>query len=290
MRYLLAFGLFVFILAFLLASSYADELSLSLTYLARYNIEDESEGLNEPSGLALSHGKNALWTISDDTDKIFKLGLDGELKEEKSFTIPIEGFEGITLDPGGEFLFTIKEEHNVIITIQVDPQEVVARKGLAEMTGYDTVKQYFPTNEDNKGLEGITWNTTTGTIFVIKEGHPGVLIEVSSDLQTIQRHKLLNDENGFFDIEVTGDQIDFSGICYDARRDRFWIVSDKAERLYMYDWKENTVIQSFRLGYGKDGEYREIEKAEGVAIDPDSNRLYVVSDKEVRLYVFDIRE
>ena len=99
---------------------------------------------------------------------------------------------------------TVKEENNEIIKIQVDTQEVVARKRLAEMTGYDTVKQYFPVNEENKGLEGITWNTTTGTIFVIKEGHPGVLVEVSSDLQTIQTHQVLNDKNGFSDTEVTG--------------------------------------------------------------------------------------
>ncbi|CAD7855897.1 MAG: hypothetical protein [Olavius algarvensis Gamma 1 endosymbiont] len=49
-------------------------------------------------------------------------------------------------------------------------------------------------------------------------------------------------------------------------------------------------MQSARLGYGNKGKYREIEKAEGVAIDPDTHRLYVVSDKEARLYVFDIRE
>ena len=58
----------------------------------------------------------------------------------------------------------------------------------------------------------------------------------------------------------------------------------------MYDWKANKVMQSARLGYGNKGKYREIEKAEGVAIDPDTHRLYVVSDKEARLYVFDIRE
>ena len=49
-------------------------------------------------------------------------------------------------------------------------------------------------------------------------------------------------------------------------------------------------MQSCKLGYGHDGEYQEIEKAEGVAIDPEANRLNVVSDEEARLYVFDIRE
>jgi uncharacterized protein YjiK len=101
---------------------------------------------------------------------------------------------------------------------------------------------------------------------------------------------VLNEENGFRDPEVGAEELDFSDLCYDPSRDRFWIISDKAKRLFLYDWKGDAVVQSATLGYGKDGEYREIEKAEGVAIDTDTNRLYVVSDEETRLYVFDIRE
>ena len=129
-----------------------------------------------------------------------------------------------------------------------------------------------------------------GTIFIMKEKVPGLLVEVSSDLQTVLNHHVLNDENGFCDSEVGPDVLDFSDICYDQSRDLFWIVSDKAKRLFLYDWKENKVIQSATLGYGINGEYEEIKKAEGVTIDTDANLLYVVSDVEARLYVFDIRE
>ena len=264
--------------------------SFSLTYLDRFNIENKEEGLSEPSGLALSNGKKALWTISDDTKKIFKLSRDGDLKKDDSFEIPDKGLEGIAVVPTGAYLLTIKEETNEIIQIQVDRQEVVDRKRLANMAGYDAVASYFTGGGANKGLEGITWNHKTGTIFVMKEGCPGLLIEVSSDLKTIRSHHVLNEENGFRDIEVGADELDFSDLCYDLRRDRFWIISDKAKRLFLYDWNGNKVIQSSKLGYGKNGKYREIKKAEGVVIDPDANRLYVVSDEEVRLYVFDIRE
>ena len=270
--------------------TYLNQQSFSLTYLDRFKIENETAGLSEPSGLALSHGKNALWTISDDTKKIFKLSLDGDLKQNKSFKIPDKGLEGIVLDPTGEFLLTVKEDDNEIIKIKVDTQEVSDRQRLAKMAGFDAVAHYFASGGANKGLEGITWNRETRTIFVMKEGDPGLLIEVSSDLQTIRSYELLNDENGFRDTKVGADKLDFSDLCYDERRDLFWIISDKAKRLFLYDWKGNKVIQSCKLGYEKDGEYWEIEKAEGVAIDPDANRLYVVSDKEARLYVFDIRE
>jgi len=267
-----------------------NEQSFSLTYLDRFNIENEAEGLREPSGLALSHGHNALWTISDDTKKIFKLSRNGDLKKHDSFEIPDKGLEGIALDPTGEFLLVVEEEGNEIIKIKVDTQEVADRQRLAEMAGYDTVAHYFAGSGAKKGLEGITWNKETGTIFVMKERGPGLLVEVSSDLEKIRSHQLLNDENGFRDAEVGAEDLDFSDICYDQTRDRFWIISDKAKRLFLYDWKRNKVVQSSKLGYGKDGEYREIEKAEGIAIDPDTNRLYVVSDEEAQLYVFDIRE
>ncbi len=267
-----------------------NEQSFSLTYLDNFKIENAAEGLSEPSGLALSHRKNALWTISDDTKKIFKLSLNGDLKKDKSFKIPDKGLEGIVLDPTGEFLLTVKEENNEIIKIEVNTQKVADRQRLSAMAGFEAVADYFSGGGTNKGLEGITWNKATGTIFVIKEGVPGLLVEVLSDLKTIQSHQLLNAQNGFRDSEVGAEDLDFSDICYDHSRDCFWIISDEAKRLFLYDWKRNKVLQSSKLGYGKNGEYREIEKAEGIAIDPDTNRLYVVSDEKARLYVFDIRE
>jgi uncharacterized protein YjiK len=157
------------------------------------------------------------------------------------------------------------------------------------MAGFDEIAQHFSGGGANNGLEGITVNRDTGTIFVLKEGEPGLLIEISKDLGSILAARVLDATNGFIDDDVDGPEIDFSGIEYDDTRSLFWIVSDKARRLFLYAWDRNRVIQSAALGYAKDGEFREIEKAEGVAVDPQSHRLYVVSDKEARLYVFDIR-
>jgi len=266
-----------------------DEQTFSLTYLDRFDIANEDEGLTEPSGLALSHGKNALWTVSDDTNKIFKISLDGDLKQDDSFEIPDTGLEGIGLGTTGEFLVSVKEDGNEVIIIRIDTQEVTNRRRLVEMAGYDAIAQYFAGSGANKGLEGVTWNEETETIFVMKEGAPGLLIEVSSDLTAIRSHQVLNAENGFRDTEVEAEEIDFSDLCYQSRA-HFWIISDKAKRLFLYDGNKNKVMHSAKLGYGHDGEYKEIEKAEGVAIDPDANRLYVVSDEEAKLYVFDIRK
>ena len=261
----------------------------SLTYLESFNIKNEAEGLMEPSGLVLSHGGNALWTISDDTSKIFKISLTGKLKKAKSFKISDSELEGITLIQDGEFFLVVKESNNEIIKIMIETQEVIDRKCLDEMAGYDAIAHHFSNGVLNKGLEGITWNQNTGTIFVMKESSPGLLMEISANLQTITSHCLLNHDNGFYDADVSAEELDFSDICYDQTQDCFWIISDMARRLFLYDWQANKVIQSLKLGYGQEGEYREIEKAEGIAINPDENRLYIVSDETARLYTFDLR-
>ena len=261
--------------------------SFSLTYRDRSDIRDDAEGLTEPSGLALSHGKKALWTISDDTKRIFKLSLDGKLKKSKSFAIQDSGLEGITLDPTGKFLLTVKEETNEILKIEID-SHAVDRHPIAEMAGYDVIAHYFANDPENKGLEGITCNEKTAAVFVMKESHPGLLIEISSDLHTIQNHRVMTSEHGFRDARVDPDELDFSDLCCERTRDALWIIGDKAARLFLYDCKKDRVTHTAKLTYKRKGKKRRVKKAEGLAVDPDTNRLYVVSDEEARLYVFDI--
>ena len=165
-----------------MAASETGPLSFSLTYLDRTKIEDEGEGLTEPSGLALSQARDALWTVSDDTKKVFKLGLDGKLAKDQSFKIGEKGLEGIALDPTDGLLLVVNEESNEILTISIASEEVVSRHALSEMAGFDEIAQHFSGGGANKGLEGITFNQDTGTIFVLKEGEPGLVIEVSKDL------------------------------------------------------------------------------------------------------------
>lgn len=258
----------------------------SLKYLKRYDIRNEAEGLNEPSGLALSGKKNALWTVSDDRNKIFKLSFKGELKKKKSFQVNDAGLEGIALGPTGEFLFIVREDTNEIIKVNIDKQKASNRRKLSEMKGYEKVEKYFSGGKKNKGLEGVTYNKKTGTIFVLKEGSPGLLLELSSDLKKIINYRLLNEKNGFSDTDVKPDKLDFSGICYDQTQKIFWIVSDKAKKLFLYDWKKNKVAQNAVLYYEKNGKKRKIKKVEGVAVNPNAKRLYVVSDEKAKLYAY----
>ena len=55
--------------------------AVRLIYQKHFDIQFKAEGLREPSGLALSSAKDALWTISDDTKQIFQLDLRGDLQQ-----------------------------------------------------------------------------------------------------------------------------------------------------------------------------------------------------------------
>lgn len=265
-------------------------MTFTLTCLERLRIEDKAAGLTEPSGLALAHGGDGLWTVSDDTNRVFRLGLDGKLDKARSFKLRDKGLEGITGDDTGRFLFTVCEETNEVIKLGIVERDEADRRPLAGMDGFDAIKPYFIDDaEDNKGLEGITWNADTGTLFTLKEGDPGLLIEVSPDLDTILSHVLLGRHNGFIDPRENGEKVDYSGICYAADRKAFWIVSHKARRLFLYSRADDRVIHAAALGYVKNGRFKGVKQAEGVAFDPASSRLYVVCDTEARLYVYDIR-
>jgi uncharacterized protein YjiK len=196
----------------------------SLTYLEHYDIEIKKEGLRQPSGIVFSPQEDSLWVVSDDTNRIFNLTLDGVLQADQSIKLSDKGLEGLTIEPTGTYLFIVEESKNEIIKVDMDTQSIANRRRLSEMNGHNAVASYLATGGKNKGLEGITWNSESDTIFVIKEGEPGLLIELSPDLESILNHQLLGQANGFHDDALDEKELDYSGITYDPSRACFWIV------------------------------------------------------------------
>ena len=64
------------------------DLPLSLRYQLCLDIQHKREGLREPSGLALSPKTHTLWTVSDDTKRIFCLDSEGTIQHHQTFAIP----------------------------------------------------------------------------------------------------------------------------------------------------------------------------------------------------------
>ena len=261
---------------------------LTLSLIAHHRILDRAAGLNEPSGLTLNTDGTALFTVSDDTKAIFKLDLRGRLRISESFFIGVDDLEGITISTDGRRLLAVHEQTNSIITVDIASRKEISRQPLAAMENFGLVADHFPDPPDNKGLEGITVNTRNNHVFVVKEGRPGVLIEISPDLQAIIAARVLTTRNGFEHPRVGPDKLDFSGLSHDSTHDTLWISSDQGQCLFHYDWSADQVLQRLDLNLESDRKSSRIRKAEGVAFDPVKRRLYVVSDRDARLYVFQV--
>ena len=158
------------------------------------------------------------------------------------------------------------------------------------MTNYGTIAHNFPDPPDNNGLEDITVNTSNDHVVVVKDCHPGLLIELNSSVTTILSTRMRHANQGFIHPKLKADKLDFSGLSYDSSSDTVWIASDKGQCLFQYDWADDTVLQRLDLTISSDDKTRQIRKPEGVAFDPQHQKIYVVSDRDADLYVFKLHD
>ena len=154
---------------------------LTLKLIEEHRILDEAAGLNEPSGLTLNADGSALYTVSDDTKAVFKLDLKGRLSITGSFFVGVDDLEGIAISADGQQLLMARRnqfDHHHRVESR---RELSRRPWRAWRLRHH--QPFFPDPPDN-GLEGITVNTRNNHVFV-KEGRPGVLIEVSADQRSV---------------------------------------------------------------------------------------------------------
>ncbi len=245
--------------------------------------------LTEASALALSHNHKSLWTVSDNNKKlVFKMTLQGESKETESFAIVNDShtradLEGLCLSGNGHYMYLAQERELAIIKVQLFPTmsnaAMTETKPLSLMKNYSTKVQPYLQNDRNAntGLEGITFHTGTNHIYaLIEKAQQGqrkgpLIIKINNEMTSIIESKFLSSESGF--VGADGEMnIDGSGIDFDQTdnsKNYFHIVSDKGRRLFYYDWDQNKVTPVQDLNY---------DNAEGVAYDPVTKKIYVVTD------------
>jgi uncharacterized protein YjiK len=236
--------------------------------------------LQEASGLGLAKNETKLWAISDEEFSIYKMNMDGSYATQLAPTrasgaTPVSNpdFEGVTFGPpppgssNDHYVYVANEAQNAILPVNYDSLKYHEQAELSSMNGYNTVKcdgvttvatEFSGPDAHQSGLEGIAWDPDLNSFFVIKEKNPGLMIRISADLGTILACKVL-----------TFSGRDYSDVAYDSTRQRFWIVSDEAQSVYLYDWTSNTAAPGYPLGY---------LHGEGVAYDPNTRRLYIATD------------
>lgn len=267
--------------------------SQTLSFVTSTDITTQfSPAFYEASGLGLTKDQTALWSISDSNFTIYKLSLTGSALT--SF-IPVHAtgvsaitntdFEGVTAGPplsgstSDTYIYLANENDNSILPVNYSSQKYHAPAPLSGMSGYTsvncgdghTVEQDFA-NAGNSGLEGITWDGTY--FFVIKEKDPGLILKISSDLTQILACKTLSLPNA----------TDYSDISYDSTRGKFWIASDEADNVYLYDWSTNSMVKGWHFT---------IDNMEGISFNPANNRLYIATDNgntsDSYLYTYNVQ-
>ena len=207
---------------------------LQLELLEHYPIKDTICGLNEPSGLTLDHRGTRLYTVSDDSKLIFNLDLQGRIISDSTFLIEVSDLEGNTLTADNKSMRVVQEQSNSIIRFDIITKKEIQRIPLASLNNYGKIATYFEHKNKNKGLEGITANYTNGHIFVVKEGNPGLLIELDSECKTLINYCLLDEKHVFKHPRTKSKKLDFSGLSYDHFRETIGITSDKGECLFTF--------------------------------------------------------
>jgi len=225
-------------------SSTEPEKEPSLKEITYYNIPVE-----EPSGLGLSIDGNYLWTVSDATNRVYKISLTGEILETLSYRG--NDLEGIVQNPADSTLW-VAEEY-ISHMIQIDTVGSVL----------DSVR--IPGAGGSGGLEGITINTSNDHFFLVKEKDPGKLIELGANYDLLLYKTIMF-------------ALDYSGITYVPQNQRLWILSDQNEKVFECDL-EGHVIREYII---------DVRKPEGIAMDFDNKLVYIVSDSYDRLYIFSI--
>lgn len=269
-RLLLPMGsLIVLVLAGFAASTPPER--MSLVFLSSEKVFDAAKGFTEPSGLGLA-SEGGFWSVSDSAANLFRLDDTG--KKLRAEERPVaSGLEGVVEDTKRQRLLSVQEDTTEILLIE---GERVSRIALLSLAGADQLNQFFASDE-NDGLEGITVEPKTGTVFVLKERAPRLLIEISSDLTTIRRAIRLSRENGFAPAHGRAEKFDVSGITWDARRNGFWIVSDTGRAIFFFRVND-LYAQGWALREAHGDTFRAVKNAEGVALGPDGTVLHVVTD------------
>jgi uncharacterized protein YjiK len=214
-----------------------------VTYLAVHDIS-----VPEPSGLTLSADKTSLWTVSDQTGLIYNISLTGQLIR----TLPFKGkdLEGITLVPSGNYFLVVEEGSREIVKISYNGSE--AGRYPINLTK----------NEYNSGLEGISIDHDSN-VYILNEKKPALWLmldndfsveksiepSVSLDLSGMDYDQknnifwIVSDKSkmllkwspdkglqGHFSLPYTKAE----GIAVDNEKSLVYIVSDKLEKLFVY--------------------------------------------------------
>ena len=203
----------------------------------------------EPSGLALDPSGNNLWIVSDAKGQIYKTDLTGKLIDK--IDVKSSDYEGVAVSADGQTLYLLDEAKNRITCHNLDGKKIetfdLSEKASAK-----------------SGPEGIDIDWKTGNIIVVNEKNPKVLYLLDSQGQEL------------FKTDITS-LSDLSAVCVNPKNKEIWMLSDEDQKLLRI-LPDYSIAEEFLI---------DVEQMEGLAIDFKKKRIYIISDREEELHIFE---
>ena len=253
--------------------------AFDLKYVSHLGMHRPDVGLTEPSGLAVDPDASGWWIVSDEARTVFRLDADGEISRYIDFDDRLRDLEGLAVDERNSRLLVVSERTGSILTVSLEPPHRIEFIDLAGLPAPTDLSDALKDRDD--GLEGVGVDPATGNIFVLKERKPRLLLEIASSFEKVISVRNLDD--------VLPEDEDISGLALDPKRRGFWIVSDVGKSVHFLPIVGDKVA-TFDLVWRDGNRKRRLDNAEGVALSPDGQSLFVISDdgKNSRLVQYEI--
>lgn len=241
-----------------------------------HNIDFQFDGMfdipsvrRDASALTIHSETGHLWVITDDKVRLVEFTNEGQFLREVRL-IDFEDTEGLCHVGGNRFL--VAEEKKMCITLVDVPPDATTLSADGRRIRLD-VK-----SKKNKGLEGVSYDATTDTLFAVREGKPPGVFRV----QPLTGHSTTSEWS--LDLE---DLDDLSDTHFDPLTGWLWLVSHQSQVAAAFD-PQGVRVAEVMLKQGHHGLPEDVEQAEGIVRDR-QGALYICSEPN-HIYRFQPKE
>jgi uncharacterized protein YjiK len=206
----------------------------------------ETYSLQIPEPSDVVFSNGNFWIVSDENSTVYKTNVKGE----KIYSFIVNGYdlEGVTVVED-TLLAIVLERSRIVVLTDFMGREI--RRYSIDLKG-----------RENSGLEGITYDPVNKHFYLVNEKKPVLLLETDRNFREISKREIK---------EVK----DLSGIYYSSE-DCLWLLSDVDKKIIKYSF-EGEILAEYKIN---------VEQPEGIAFSKDEGKIYIVSDKMEKLYVY----
>ena len=232
-------------------------------------------GITDASDLTYHAPSGTLFSVLNDEPTIVQLSTQGEVLRK----IRVEGvsdMEGIAHITADQFVL-VEESRNRMLLVTIGDESSIRVADQPQVTlDIETV--------ENKGLEGVAWDSKQGRVLVVSEKYPKRFIEIRGFINSSEEPEQIS-------LRHLGEETpafirafhDLASISTDERSGHLLLLSEESRLIKEFD-ESGGALSALLLWKGFHGLKETAPQAEGIAIGPE-REIYVISEPNL-FYVF----